>query len=304
MNKRWLTVTTLITASALLAAGCRATPASDGDSVIRVVASTSIWGDVVREVVGEDANVEVIIGNGVDPHDFQLSAQQIGSVRSADLVVVNGLGLEASFGDALDAAETDGVAVLALGPLVDPRMFDSRTFDPHIWQDPQRVIVAVWEIVAALNSLHPSDQWEANATEYVRAIQRTDSEIETLLAELPDSDRKLVTNHDAFGYFADRYGFEIIATVIPGDSTLIESSAADLVDLIELLQENSVAAIFVENTGSTELADTIAAELDRPIAVRSLTSDALGEPGSSTDTYLGMMLQNARVIVDVLGGGT
>jgi zinc/manganese transport system substrate-binding protein len=121
------------------------------------------------------------------------------------------------------------------------------------------------------------------------------------LSPIPPEARKIVTNHEASGYFADRYGFEIIGTVIPGGSTLAEPSAADIADLVNELREEGVTAIFAENTNPTVLAETVAAELGSEVEVFELYSDSLGEPGSGADTYIGMIRSNAETVATALG---
>ena len=209
-------------------------PGDDPDGPT-VVATNSILGDIVSKVVGDEAEVVVLIPLGADPHEFQPSARDVASINGADLVVANGLGLEAGLGDVLDSAESDGVPVLRVAEEVDPIPFgpggDSNSLDPHFWTDPLRVGAAASVIAVRLESGLPGGPWQANADGYIAEMTQLDAQIEDILSPIPDDDRNLVTNHDAMSYFAARYGFDVIGTVIPGGSTLADPSSAELAEL-------------------------------------------------------------------------
>ena len=303
---RWLASACL---AAVLVACDAGTAADDGT---RVVATTSVLGDVVSRVVGDDAELTVLMGPGVDPHEFAPSARQVAAIRSADLVVANGLRLEEGLIEALTAAAEEGTSVLELAPAVDPIPYgaaphdhdhdhDHDGDDPHFYMDPIRVTAAVELIAAELERLDPTVAWSERADAYVEELEALDREIAELLSPIPPERRKLVTNHDALGYFADRYDFEVVATVIPGGSTLGEPSAADLSALVELIAEEGIPAIFAETTAPAALAEAVAAELGEGVEVRTLHTGSLGAPGSGADTYVGMMRTNAATIADALG---
>jgi zinc/manganese transport system substrate-binding protein len=282
-----------------------------------VVATTSILGDVVSNVVGDAAVVEVIMPAGTDPHEFQPSPRHVSAINNADLVVANGLGLEAALVDTVEAAEADGVAVLELAGDLDPLPFaegedhegeeeqhadEHGEGDPHFWFDPTRVARAVDLIAQRLATVAPEIDWTARADIYRQEVLAIDTEVERILSAVPPDRRTLVTNHDALGYFADRYGFEVIGTVIPGGGTEAEPSARDLADLVALLEAEDVAVIFAENINPSGLAETVAAEAGHPVEVVELYTDGLGESGSGADSYLGLMLTDAMLIADALGG--
>ena len=265
-----------------------------------MIATTSILGDVVGRLGGTGLDLDVMIPTGVDPHDFSPSAQQVAALSSADLIIANGLGLEEGLADLLAQANSEGITVLEAGANVDPLTLPGG-FDPHFWQDPIRMRAAVETISTLLVEAGVPGAAD-NAAEYEAEIDATHSEIVALLDSIPSEERLLVTNHDAFEYFADRYGFEVIGTVIPGGSTLAEPSSAEMAELVATINAYDVPAIFVENIAGSGLADTLANETGRDIKVIQLVSDALGEPGTETGTYLGMILFNATVIADSLGG--
>lgn len=291
--------------------GCGGQAGNDQEG-LSVVATTSVWGNVVEEIVGGDAAVDILIPAGADAHDYQATPQQVASLQAADLVVANGLGLEEGLEDILDSAVADGAALLELAPALDALPFadhgeepdeegdDQSGDDPHVWFDPTRVATAAHLIAARLTEIDDSVDWSTRAKKYSGRLLDADEEIVRILGEVPEENRKLVTNHDAFGYFADRYGFEVIAVVIPGGSTLSEPSSAEMAALIEEIEHEGVHAIFAETSQPTRLAETVAAEAGDDVAVVELYTESLGEPGSGADTLIGMLLTDARLIADAL----
>ena len=295
-----------LTVSLALFGACSSNGEETPTDTVRVIATTGILGDVVSRVGGAGIELDVMIPPGVDPHDFSPSAQQVAAISSADLVVANGLDLEEGLEDVLAQAESEGIAVIEVGEEVDPLPSgeagaeEHGAFDPHFWQDPMRMktavdIISLWLVTAGV------PEAADRATEYQAEIDATQAGIVAILDPIPSERRLLVTNHDAFAYFADRYDFEVIGTIIPGGSTLAEPSSAEIAALVETIVTNNVPAIFVENTASPALAEILAEETGTDIAVVELISDALGEPGSATGTYLEMLVYNATAIAGALG---
>jgi zinc/manganese transport system substrate-binding protein len=301
-----------VVVATLLVAGCGGDDAGP-DGSPTVVATTTILGDVVANVVGTSAAVEVVMPPGADPHDFRPSPRQTEMIRDADLVVANGLGLEEGLIDVLESAEAEGRRVLELGELLDPLPLpgdgdadheetDEHGHggeDPHFWHDPLRMVDAVELIADSLEEAHPSVDWHAEAAGYTSTLVELDSEIREMLSPIPTERRKLVTSHEAFGYFADRYDFEIVGAIVTGGSTLAEPSAAHLAELAAIVEAEGVPAVFVESTGSSALAEAVAEELEGGLAVLPLHSEAL-EEGSGAATYLDMLRSNARTIAEAL----
>lgn len=298
----------------LLIAGCGASQA--GDDELHVVATTSIWGDVVGQITGDDAIVEVLIPQGADAHDFEPTSQQVAALQRADLVVANGLGLEAGLGDILQSAADDGANIFEVAPELDPLPFadhghdeqevddedepDDEDLDPHVWFDLSRVDIAAGLIAARLAEVDDSIDWDTRVSDYSATLQQTDEEVQRVLDEVAEEDRKLVTNHEALGYFAARYGFETIAVVIPGGSTLGDPSSAALAALVEEIEHEGVRTIFAETTQPTRLAEAVAAEVGAEVSVVELYTESLGEPGSDAETLAGMILADARLVADAL----
>ena len=287
---------------AVTAAGCSSNEPQSSDSGISIVATTTILGDVARQIAGGDAEVSVLLPLGADPHDYRASARQVAAMRSADLVVANGLDLEEGLLDVLDSVEADGANVLRLAEHLDPLPFGGSGLDPHIWLDPLRMADAAGLIADELDGLQPAADWKGRAEAYAAALAGADQDISGLLASIPDDARLLVTNHDSLGYFASRYAFEVIGSVIPGGSTLAEPSSAALAELVAVIDSSGVAAIFAETTDTADVADSLAAELDREVTVVELYTGSLGDAGSGADTLIGMLVTNASRVSNALAG--
>lgn len=283
-------------------------------SGVQVIATTTVLGDIATNVVGDAGTVTTLIPVGASPHDYQTSAQQAAAIQQADLVVVNGLGLEEGLADVIDAARRDGANVLEIAPLIDPIPFamsdehdheaedehDHESDDPHFWLDPVRDAEAARLIATELTAVAPEVDWVAAAETYAAELNAANDEIQEILSVIPAENRKLVTNHHSFGYFAQRYDFTLVGVVIPGGSTLAEPSSAELSALVAAVQDAGVTAIFGETTESVELADALASEIGKDVAVIRLYTGSLGEPGSGADTLIGMLETNARLIANAL----
>lgn len=294
----------------------------------RIVATTSILGDIVRNSVGDAATVEVLMGAGVDPHSFQPSIQQIAALREADVVVAVGLDLEEPLLDALAAAEEAGVEVLRVGEAVDPIPYALAeggraeeghaeeehadaddgygAVDPHVWFDPLRIAEASGLIADAVAEVAPrsADEVRGAARAYAEELRTLDRELADRIDTIPEARRVLITNHDAIGYLAARYDLEILGAVIPGGSTLASTSSGALAELTDLIRDEGVPAIFSENTASDELLQTLAREVGRDVEVVSLYTDALGPAGSGAETYVELLRTDVELIVGALTGGT
>lgn len=166
--------------------------------------------------------------------------------------------------------------------------------------DPLRVAKAARHIADELNKIAPSPSWTERAEAYAASLEELDAEIRDLLSSIPEENRKLITNHDAFGYFAARYGFEVVGTVIPGGSTLAEPSSADLAALVDAIVDEGVRAIFAETIEPSVLAEAVAAEVGSSVEVVELYSGSLGEPGTDAATLIGMLRVNAGRIAEAL----
>ena len=290
-----------VTAVALAASGCGSDGSADagGDEQPTLVVTTSVLGDAVEELVGGEAEVAVVMPAGTDPHDFQPSARQAVDIREADLLVTNGGGFEAGLDDTLEAAEADGASVVRALDSVD-RIDD----DPHFFTDPARMADAAEALATTLSAEVPAldtPAFRERARTYVAELEGLDAEVEAILASVPPERRKLVTNHDVFASFADRYGFTVVGSVIPAVTTGAEPNAGELDELAATIEAEGVPAIFADTSAPERLADALAGEVG-DVEVVELYSESLGEPGSDGDTYLAMMTTNAERIAAALSG--
>lgn len=302
---------------ALLAACGDEDRAASGDGRPRIVVTTSILGDVIGDLVGDRAEVITIMPPGADPHTFQPSARQVAAAASADALVVNGAGFEAGLRSVVDNAAAEGVpvheAISAVDtltvsePVADPHDDAAPDEahgeeDPHFFTDPTRMVDAVRGIAAYLRETVPAlddDRLEQSTADLVADLERLDGEIADILDAVPDERRVLVTDHEVFRYFVDRYDFDIVGVVVPPGSSADGVSGGALARLADAIREAGVSAIFVSSGHSADLADTLAGEVG-DVRVVELFAESLGPGGSAADTYRGMMLTNAERISDAL----
>lgn len=277
-----------------------------------VVVTTSIWADVVEALdVDDEWTVEVLIPRGADPHDFAPSAAQVAAMYRADLVVANGLGLEEGLEDSLLAAEAEGIPVLFLAPLLDPLPLGGTAaheeeedrgldgLDPHVWLDPVRVGRAAILVADRVHDMIGDAGVQAAAAAYVVEMDELVEEMDRILE--PVDDRRLVTNHDALGYFAARFGFRVVGTVIPGGSTVAEPSSREIADLISQIRSEGIAAVFVDEGVPSPVAAAIVEEFGGKVAMVELNTGSL-TPDGEASTLIGLLRSNAHLVADALGG--
>ena len=312
----------------LLLVAALAVPGAAGADARSVVVTTPILGSVVRELAGESAQVTVLMEPGVDPHDWSPSAREIALVFDADLVVANGLDLEAGLADALEEAEASGVPVFHATDWVTVRVpgapapspaaggspapssspepdheeehaheaghdHDHAGGDPHFWTDP----VAMTAVVAALADALAAAGIDVSLQrdQVTAALTEVDAEIAARIAAIPEERRRIVTGHESLGYFADRYGIEVVGAVIPGLSTQGEVSAQELGALAAAIRESGVTAIIVEVGTPQAVAEAIAAETGArivPLADLTLPPDG---------SYISYLRGIAETVITAIG---
>jgi zinc/manganese transport system substrate-binding protein len=286
-----------------LVAGCTGTGGTQ-PAEYRIVVTTNILGDVVRNIVGDTADVRVLMKPNADPHSFAVSAQEAAAITAADLLVYNGLGLEESLQRHVDSAADNGVPTLPVGEHVDPIRYTSGegegSADPHFWTDPQRMLAGVDVIVDAVTEHIPDidgKRISENVANYRNELQKLSDLMTERFAAIPVERRKLVTNHHVLGYLAARYGFTVIGAVVPSGSTLASPSSSDLDSLAGAIRESGVPAIFIDSSHPDRLARVLADEAGVDVDVVALYSESLDEPGTPGATYLDMMRTNTEAIV-------
>jgi zinc/manganese transport system substrate-binding protein len=289
----WLALLGLLLATS----ACGSGESDSGAELPNVVATTTIWADVVSKMTcGELVNVASVIPAGSDPHSFEPSLADRAQMDNAALLVANGLGLEAGLEDTLAASAETGTTLIEIGHLMDP--VDG---DPHVWLDPTRVADALSvlsdQIVTATEV--ERDRVDACAVAYRSELLKLDEEIKAMLAPIPATGRKLVTNHDSLGYFAARYGFEIVGSVIPSTSGLGEASPANLDALATLIRAEEVPAIFTEAQASADVAEALAEQLPG-VRVIELETGSLRYDNSQAGTYVELLRRNAELIAEGL----
>jgi ABC-type Zn uptake system ZnuABC Zn-binding protein ZnuA len=288
----------------LLAAGCGdgRTGAGDGSGRLRVVATTTPVQDFVRVIGGDKVALTGILKPNLDAHDYEPSPADLDAIARADVVVANGVGLERWLDDTIRSAGFSGPVVDASKGV--PLRHGAGGPDPHVWHNPRNAKVMAGNIAAALATADPDDAaaYRANLAAYTAQLDALDADVARRIDGL--ANRKLVTDHDAFGYYVDRYGLELVGTVIPSFDSAAELSGADLRALVAKVKAAKVKAIFAE----AELPPKAAATVAREAGVRvvagpdALYGDGLGPAGSDGATYLGMMRHNTDTIVGALSG--
>lgn len=287
-----------------------------------VLATTSVWADVLGEITcdGEaGVSVEALMPAGVDPHQYESSLQDRQRLDDAGLVVANGAGLEAGATALLEAVEGDRLVTVTelpgLGLLRGEQEEGSDAsnghqqdgVDPHVWLDPTIVAATIDPLVAFVVASGEEVDVEAIAgcaDAYRRQLQALDKEIAAAVGTLAERQRVLVTNHDAYGYFADRYGFEVVGTVIPSTSTQAETNAADLEELVATIERHGIPAIFVDDEHDGAEAENLAGAAN--IEVVRLHGESLdaerADDGDGASSYVELLRTDATAIVDALDG--
>ena len=301
-RRRYLAVAVMLGA---LVAGCAGSggDGKDGaDGELRLVATTTQVADLAANIGGDRVRVTSLLKPGLDAHDFEPSPADIQTIARADLVVKNGVGLDAWLDEVIESSGFDGPVVDASQGVRLRRVGGEP--DPHIWQNPRNAMVMAANIERGLAGAAPAQAaaFEANLAAYTKQLQALDAEVQRQIDSL--ANRKLVTNHDAFGYYVDRYGLQFVGSVIPSFDSAAELSGRDIRDLVTRIRATRVKAVFSETTLPPRTAETIAREAGVKVVEGedALYGDALGPPGSDGDTYLKMIEHNTRTIVSSLSG--
>jgi ABC-type Zn uptake system ZnuABC Zn-binding protein ZnuA len=287
-----------VLATALLVVACSAGASGSDDAALKVVATTTIFADMVRNVGGDRVRVDSIIPAGAGPEDYEPKPDDARKLAGADLIVSNGVGLDDFLDPLIDAAGEGSAARLVLGDGLKTMTVDGEA-NPHFWLDPS--IVAdhyVPAISAKLTELDPAgaDAYAANGAAYVEQIKSVDAANKATLAAIPAGNRKLVTFHDAFPYFARHYGFEVVGVIV--ENVGQEPTAGELAALVDTVKAAHVKAVFSEFQFSPDLARALADEAGVTQVVTTLYNDTVGPP--PVDTYLKIMQWNVDEIVKAL----
>ena len=329
-HRQHMSLVAAAAATAVVLAGCgsggdagQAAPAASGGTPLAVVATTPEVADFVRNIGGSEVAVTQIIKPNVDPHDYEPTPADIQAIGTAKVVVKNGVGLEEWLDRTIEAAGFQGAVVDSSQGVKlregghheeeggehaeeEGEEHADEEHDPHIWHDPRNAKIMVTNIEKGLAAADPSraDAFAKNLSSYSAEIDKLDADNEAAYAKLPAADRKLVTNHDAFGYYVDRYKLEFVGSVIPSLDTSAELSAKQLGDLVAKIKATGTKAIFTESSLPPKSAEAIAQQAGVKVVggEDALFGDSLGAPGTPEGTYLGAERHNTEVIVSALAG--
>lgn len=308
LRTRWLYGLLLL---ALLLAACQPAkaPATKTEaSTPDVIATLSFLADIAQHVASDRLRVSSLLPAGVDPHSYEPTPADVAKVADCEVLIINGAGLEAFLDKLLRSVGGERLVIEASAGLVSRTTKEDETVaheeahkhesDPHFWLDPNLAIRYVENIRDGLSQADPqgASLYAANATAYIAQLQELDTWIRAQVAQIPPERRLLVTNHESLGYFADRYGFRLVGTIIPSVSTGASPSAQQLARLVEAIKESGAPAIFLETGSNPQLAQQLAQET----GVRVITDLYTHSPGAEGG-YLEMMRHNVRLIVEGLG---
>lgn len=278
---------------------------------MKIVATYSILGDVVKNVAGDKVELTVLVGPDGDAHIFEPTPKESIVLSRADVIFENGLHFEhwidhlyeASGSKARRVVVTDGMKLIVLA--THERINDKRSstdVDPHVWQDVRNMMLITQQVRDSLIAVDTVNAayYKENARKYLAELNDLENWIRETLKNIPDEKRKLITSHDALGYFAKRYSFEVVGTAIPSATTEAEDpSAAHIAQLLGLVKSSGVKALFAENIHNAKLIEMLSKEAGVVLAPR-LYTDALGAAGSDGDTYVRMMRHNVKIIAEYL----
>lgn len=320
MKKVIITIGMLLIFSGL--AACQPAPAPQADSgALRVIAAETFLADIAQRVAGERVTVEALMPLGLDPHAFEPTPRDVTRIAESDVLIVNGGGFEGWLEEVLKNAGGNAAVIEASAGLTNrtpaeaedahadeeesghegEEAHDHGESDPHFWLDPLNVIVYVENIRDGLSQADPQGKelYAQNAAAYIEELRALDAEIRAQVETIPPERRVLVTNHESFGYFADRYGFTLAGAVIPSANSSAETSARQLAALIDTIRQSGAPAIFLETGANPKLAEQIAAETGVQV-VTGLYTHSITTPEGDAPSYLAMMRRNAELITAAL----
>lgn len=307
----WKRILPVLVILLVFAVGCGKTPENVGNSKVKVVATTSIVADIVRQVGGEYIEVTSLTPVGVDIHEYQPSPQDVARVADADMVFENGLGLEQFIGTLVQNAGGKSV-LISVSDGITARQFTAAdqvseetansSGDPHVWMDPNNVKIWVQNIQKALTEKDPAHQaaYEANAQNVMTSLTDLDSWIQAQVSQIPESERLIVTDHMLFGYFAERYGFKQVGAVIPSYSTEAEPSAQEIAALEDAIRKYGVKVIFVGEYANPTLAQRVAD--DTRIQLVKIYTGSLSSSDGPAATYQDYIRYNVAAIINGITG--
>lgn len=306
--KKILTLTLVIVIAGIFLVGCSSDQAAENNKY-NIVATTTIVGDLVKQIAGDNINLTTLMGPGVDPHLYKASAGDVTKMQSADMVVYNGLHLEGKMGDIFKGLKGGEKSIVAAAEALDKNMLLAsedyeNSSDPHVWFDVKLWKSAVRTVGKELKKLDQknSELYEKNMNNYLKELDELEEYIAARISEIPKDKRILITAHDAFQYFADAYNFQVRG--LQGISTNAEAGTSDLRKLANFIVEKEIKSIFVESSVPRKnieaLQEAVKAQGFNVEIGGELYSDSTGDGGSPAETYIGTFKSNIDTIVDAL----
>jgi len=282
--------------AALVGVAASVTPSARGQTALTATATLGIFADFARQVGGDRVEVIQLLGDGVDPHDYQMVPNDLANINRSQLLLYNGFNLEPFLGRIVAGGAPSSLTLVQLSEGLSP-IVDGRTPNPHFWLDPQLAARYVERAREAFVAADPAaaDIYRANAARYLSELSALDAELENTLSVVPSQNRKLIAAHDALPYFARRYGFELVGAVLSSEAQ--EPSPSELIALVRQVRQAGVRAVFTEPQFNPRLMDQVAREVG--VRVVPTYSDAFPADGSIR-SYADMMRVDARSIADAL----
>ncbi len=272
---------------------------------LTIVTTTGMLHDAVLNIVGDNIDVQSIMGPGVDPHLYKATQGDLRKLNQADLIIYNGLYLEGKMGEILEKLGRRKPVLAAAEKLTDQDLISSTEFgssyDPHVWFDVDLWGKVVTIISDEIQHFHPekATAYEKNTKQYLAMLKALDEDVLQQIREIPEAQRVLITAHDAFGYFGRAYNIEVRG--LQGLSTATDFGLRDIAEITDLIIERDIKAIFIETSVSEKAINAVlsgAVEKGHEVVIGGyLYSDAMGEFGTDEGTYLGMVKKNVQVIV-------
>lgn len=279
------------------------------NSNLNIVTTTTLITDLLNQIGGDQVNIQGLMGSGVDPHLYKASAGDVTKLTNADLIFYSGLHLEGKLVDVLEKMQNQRIETIAVSDALDKNTligseYFSSNYDPHIWFDVHNWELITNYVVQKLSEANPENKaiFEENGKNYLEALKSLDTEIKTIISTLPTEKRILVTAHDAFSYFGQAYGFEVVG--LQGLSTTTEAGVQDVQNLSNFIIQKKIKAIFVESSIPQRTIEALKAAVNSKnyhVEIGgTLYSDALGNAGTVEGTYIGMFKYNVNTIVNAL----
>ncbi len=309
MKNKLTTAAIGLTIASLMLAACSTgnSQSTPGAKKLRIMAVESFLTDIAQNVAGERLEVDTLIPMGIDPHAYQPTPQDVVRIAESQVLIVNGAHFEAWLDKTLENAGGERQVIegssglISRQPTANEIIDPDHNGDPHFWLDPNNVIHYVENIRDGFSRADPQGKitYGKNADQYIGQLKELDQWIVKQVSSIPVQNRQLVTNHESFGYFADRYGFRITGTIIPSTSSEASPSAQQMAALVDQIRLSGAKAIFIETGSNPQLAEQIAQETGAKVITDLYTHSITAKPGAAP-SYIEMMKHNVKLIVAAL----